>query len=216
MNLFDIVGPVMVGPSSSHTAGAAKIGFVARKLLGEPVQKAEIVFHGSFLSTGKGHGTDRAIVAGLLGYSVDDKRIPYSFEEAEKAGLQFKISGGDFGDVHPNTVGLTLFGSSGKVLHVMASSIGGGRIEICELDGLKAKFSAECPTLLVSNKDKPGLVACVAAELQKCHINIATMQVYRSGRGDLAMMVIECDEAIPDCAIASLRNLKGVEDLRYV
>lgn len=140
MNLLDIIGPVMVGPSSSHTAGAVKIGRVCHKLLAEKVVRADIYFHGSFLATGKGHGTDKAVVAGLLGMQVDDPAIPHSFEIAEREGLQFTLSGIDLGDVHPNSVKLELTGESGRTLEVIAASIGGGRIEICEIDGHCSKF----------------------------------------------------------------------------
>ena len=215
MNLFDIVGPVMVGPSSSHTAGAVKIGLVARTLLGEDVAKAEILFHGSFLATGKGHGTDKAIVAGLLGYTPDDKRIPNSLELAKQAGVSCVFGSIDLGDAHPNTVKLHLVGVSGKMMDMMAASVGGGRISVNEIDGMTAHFSAEYPTLIVRNEDKPGLVANVTALLQEYQINIATMQLYRSGRGDQAVMVIECDEQVPDCVAVALKQLDGVRDLTY-
>ena len=215
MNLFDIVGPVMVGPSSSHTAGAVKIGLVARTLLGEDVAKAEILFHGSFLATGKGHGTDKAIVAGLLGYTPDDKRIPNSLELAKQAGVNCVFGSIDLGDAHPNTVKLHLVGVSGKMMDMMAASVGGGRISVSEIDGMTAHFSAEYPTLIVRNEDKPGLVANVTALLQEYQINIATMQLYRSGRGDQAVMVIECDEQVPDCVAVALKQLDGVRDLTY-
>ena len=133
MNLLDIIGPVMVGPSSSHTAGAVKIGRVAQKLIAEKVIRADIFLHGSFLATGKGHGTDKALVAGLLGMTVDDPHIPYSFEIAKKEDLEFHISGIDLGDVHPNSVKLNLTGISGKKIEVIAASVGGGQIEICEI-----------------------------------------------------------------------------------
>lgn len=215
MNLFDIVGPVMVGPSSSHTAGAVKIGLVARTLLGEDVAKAEILFHGSFLATGKGHGTDKAIVAGLLGYTPDDKRIPNSLELAKQAGVSCVFGSIDLGDAHPNTVKLHLVGVSGKMMDMMAASVGGGRISVSEIDSMTAHFSAEYPTLIVRNEDKPGLVANVTALLQEYQINIATMQLYRSGRGDQAVMVIECDEQVPDCVAVALKQLDGVRDLTY-
>lgn len=215
MNLFDIVGPVMVGPSSSHTAGAVKIGLVARTLLGEDVAKAEILFHGSFLATGKGHGTDKAIVAGLLGYTPDDKRIPNSLELAKQAGVSCVFGSIDLGDAHPNTVKLHLVGISGKMMDMLAASVGGGRISVNEIDGMTAHFSAEYPTLIVRNEDKPGLVANVTALLQEYQINIATMQLYRSGRGDQAVMVIECDEQVPDCVAVALKQLDGVRDLTY-
>ena len=196
MNLLDIVGPVMVGPSSSHTAGAVKIGRVCRKLLAEEISKADIYFHGSFLATGKGHGTDKALIAGLLGMQVDDPLIPHSFEIAEKEGMQFTLGGIDLGDVHPNSVKMNLTGVSGRTLEVVAASIGGGRIQICEIDGLTANFSGDYPTLIVHNVDQPGHVTEVTSMLAHKSINIATVQLYREKRGGRAVMVIECDQSI--------------------
>lgn len=215
MNIFDIVGPVMVGPSSSHTAGAVRIGRVARKLLGEEVSKAEILFYGSFLATGKGHGTDKAIVAGLLGYESDDRRIPDSINEAEKQGMKLSFGKLDLADAHPNTVKLSLVGKTGKTLELLASSVGGGRIAVNEIDGMTAHFGADLPTLIIHNEDKPGLVAHVTALLEDYSINIATMQLYRSGRGDQAVMVIECDEHVATEVTEALKKLPGVNGVVY-
>ena len=165
MNLLDIIGPVMVGPSSSHTAGAVKIGRVSRKLLAEEVKEAKIYFHGSFLATGKGHGTDKALIAGLLGMQVDDPAIPDSFRIAGERGMDFSLEGIDLGDVHPNSVKMNLTGVSGRTLEVVAASIGGGRIQICELDGITANFSGDYPTLIVHNIDQPGHVTEVTSML---------------------------------------------------
>ena len=140
MNLFDILGPVMVGPSSSHTAGAVRIGYISGKLLQDHVVKAEILLHGSFATTGIGHGTDKALIAGLLGMQVDDPAIPDSFRIAGERGMDFSLEGIDLGDVHPNSVKMNLTGVSGRTLEVVAASIGGGRIQICELDGITANF----------------------------------------------------------------------------
>lgn len=216
MNLMDIIGPVMVGPSSSHTAGAAKIGRVSRRLIGERIVKAEIFFHGSFLATGKGHGTDRAIVAGLLGMKVDDQKIPHSFEIAAEQGMTFYIEGTDLGDVHPNSVKMHLTGESGRTLEVVAASIGGGSIQICELDGLKADFSGDYPTLIVHNIDKPGYVAEVTAVLAGEAVNIATMKLHRGSRGDNAVMVIECDQEISEKCIRLLEETKGILKVTYL
>ena len=140
MNSFDIIGPVMVGPSSSHTAGAVKIGNISQKLLGAPVRKADVFFHGSFLATGKGHGTDRALIAGLMGFPVDDPRIPDSFRYADESGMEYHLSGIDLGDVHPNSVKLLLSGE-GHSIEVVAASVGGGAIRVTEIDGLPANYS---------------------------------------------------------------------------
>lgn len=216
MNVFDVVGPVMVGPSSSHTAGAVRIGLAARKLMGEDIKNAEILLHGSFLATGHGHGTDLALVAGLLGMAVDDERIRDSFSIAKQRGISFRFGAIDLGDdMHPNSVKLLLQSVSGKRLEVLASSVGGGRIWISRIDGMKAGFSGEYPTLIVHNQDKPGYVAKVTSMLHEKSINSATMQLYRSGRGGHAVMVIECDEEVPRESVKWLEQLDGVEKVTY-
>lgn len=216
MNLFDILGPVMVGPSSSHTAGAVRIGFISRKLLQEKPVKAEIKLHGSFATTGLGHGTDRALIAGLLGMKPDDIRIPDSFGIAEKEELQFSFSNVNLKDVHPNTAVLKLTGENGRKLEVQAASIGGGRIMIHELDGIQVNFSAEKPTLIVHNLDQPGHVAEVTSMLSHKSVNIATMQLYRDKRGGYAVMVLEMDQAVPAEAIRWLEHLEGIIKVTYI
>lgn len=215
MNLFDIIGPVMVGPSSSHTAGAAKIGYVARKLMAEPIRKAEILLYGSFLATGKGHGTDCAIVAGLLGMEPDDTRIPQSMEYAKEAGMEVVFGKAHLKNGHPNSVVLNLVGVSGKTLSVVGESLGGSLINIASVDGRQANFSGERPTLIVHNKDIPGRVTYITGVLSDLSINIATMQLYRTGRGGNAVMIIECDEEIPKETLELLKQEKGVERLTY-
>ncbi len=215
MNIFDIVGPVMVGPSSSHTAGAVKIGYVSRKLLGENIREVHILLYGSFLATGRGHGTDRAIVAGLLGMLPDDDRVPYSMEEAEKQNMKVTFGEAVLKEAHPNTAVLQMKGESGRELEVVAASLGGGRIKICMIDGLDANFTAEHPTLIVHNQDQPGHVAEVTSMLSHKAINIATMQLYRDGRGGNAVMILECDKEIPEEAIKWLKHLEGVNKVTY-
>lgn len=215
MNIFDIVGPVMVGPSSSHTAGAVRIGFVARKLLGEPVKKAELLLYGSFLATGKGHGTDRALIAGLLGMQPDDERVPISFEEAKNAGMQFSFGEANLKDAHPNSVVLLLTGLSGKEIEIIGASLGGGRMKICKIDGYEANFCAEHPTLIVQNLDQPGCVATVTTMLSERGINIATLQLYRDSRGGDAVMVVECDREVPLDSIKWLEGQPGIDRVTY-
>lgn len=216
MNLFDILGPVMVGPSSSHTAGAARIGYVALRLLEDEPVKADIVLHGSFATTGVGHGTDKALVAGLLGMAPDDIRIPQSFELAKKNGLDFSFINKTLKDAHPNTAVLKLTGKNGKQLEIQAASIGGGRIMIHKLDGVSVVFSAEKPTLIVYNQDQPGYVAQVTTSLSQRNVNIATMNLYRDKRGGFAVMVIETDQKIPQEAIGMLEQLKGIRKVSYI
>lgn len=215
MNIFDIVGPVMVGPSSSHTAGAVRIGFVSRKLLGEPVKSVKLLLYGSFLATGKGHGTDRALVGGLLGMLPDDERIPFAFEEADRAGMEFTFGAANLKEAHPNSVILQMTGVSGKELEVIAASLGGGRMKICRLDGMEANFCAEYPTLIVQNQDQPGCVATVTTMLSKIGINIATLQLYRDSRGGDAVMVVECDREVPKDSVHWLKEQPGIDRVTY-
>ena len=210
MRLFDVLGPVMTGPSSSHTAGAVRIGQTARKLLGEPPVRAEILLHGSFAATGRGHGTDRALVAGLLGMQPDDEAIPRSFALARQAGLQFQVGTILLRGAHPNTALLRLYGAGGRKLEVVGASIGGGRINICQIDGITTNFGADHNTLIVDNQDTPGHVAAVTTSLSRHGINIATMQLYRSGAGGYAVMVLECDQPLPADLVEELRRQPGI------
>lgn len=210
MRLFDVLGPVMTGPSSSHTAGAVRIGLTARNLLGEAPKTAEILLHGSFAATGRGHGTDRALVAGLLGMLPDDERIPDSFSLAQQAGLDYTIGTVVLRGAHPNTALLRLEGVSDRKLEVMGASIGGGRINICQIDGITTNFGGDHNTLIVHNQDTPGHVAEVTTALAQRGINIATMQLYRSTAGGYAVMVLECDQPLPDALIAELRGMQGI------
>ncbi len=216
MNLFDILGPVMVGPSSSHTAGAVRIGYISGKLLQDHVVKAKILLHGSFATTGIGHGTDKALIAGLLGMRPDDIRIPMSFELAKKEGLQFEFSTITLKDAHPNTAVLQLTGEHGRKIEVQAASIGGGRIMIHKLDGIDVNFPAEKPTLIVHNVDRPGHVAQVTSMLAGKAVNIATLQLYRDKRGGYAVMVIETDQEVPEESVAWLEQLDGIIKVTYI
>lgn len=215
MNLFDILGPVMVGPSSSHTAGAVKIGYVSRKLMAQPIKRAQILLYGSFLATGKGHGTQLAIVAGLLGMKPDDSRIPHSFEYAKKEGMQIEIGEADLKEAHPNSVQLILTGKDNEKIEIVGESIGGSRINIASIDGLTANFSGDYPTLIVHNIDQPGHVAEVTSMLAHKSVNIATMQLYRKNRGGEAVMVVECDQEVPRESISWLAHLEGIQKVTY-
>ena len=216
MDIFDIIGPVMVGLSSSHTAGAVRVGDVGRSLGAGPVVKARIGLYGALWSTGKVHGTDRAIVAGLMGWEPDDRRIPGSLEYAGKAGVEISFYQADLKDAHPNTAVLHMTGAGGRELEVVAASIGGGRIRICEVDGLTVNVCGEHPTLIVHNLDQPGHVAEVTSMLSHKSVNIATLQLYRNARGGNAVMVLECDQEIPPESIKWLEHLEGVIKVTYL
>ena len=217
MNLFDILGPVMVGPSSSHTAGAVRIGRIARRLLGEDTPaRAQIGLSGSFAATGHGHGTDRAIVAGLLGMQPSDERIAVSFDVARQEGMAFSFSRATLPGEHPNTARLALTGRSGKTLTIVASSLGGGRIMVVEMNGLRANFSGDLPTLIVQNRDQPGHVSEVTSMLAHKGVNIATMQLYRDYPGGNAVMIIETDKAVPPEGIDWLERSEGITRVTFV
>ena len=215
MNLFDILGPVMVGPSSSHTAGAARIGLMARTLLGGEPVKAAIHLHGSFAETGTGHGTDKALVGGLLGMQPDDLRIPYAFSEADKVGMVFTIDKVDLRDAHPNTAVIEATNQEGKTLRIQASSLGGGRIEVNKLDGVDVSFSGAFNTLVIRNRDAHGVVASVTNILGQVHINVANMSVNRSKRGGDMLMVIETDHHLKPSLVEFLKELPGILSVTY-
>ncbi|WP_177917520.1 L-serine ammonia-lyase, iron-sulfur-dependent subunit beta [uncultured Eubacterium sp.] len=216
MNIFEILGPVMVGPSSSHTAGAVRIGYVCSKLMGERVISADIGLYGSFLLTGKGHGTPQAIVAGLLGMTPDDARIPDSFEIAKAQGLKFTIGEAKLKEAHPNSVLLRLKGENGKELEVIGESLGGSIINIAQIDGLPANISGDYPTLIASNMDVPGMVAKVSRVLYDADINIAQMHLYRASRGKNSVLIAECDQEIEDKTLNDIRDLDGIMKVSYL
>lgn len=217
MNLFDVMGPVMVGPSSSHTAGAVRIGRIARRLLGENTPaRAEIALSGSFAATGHGHGTDRAIVAGLLGMQPDDERIAVSFDLAQQEGMAVVFSRVSLSGEHPNTAHLHLTGHSGKALSIVASSLGGGRIMVVEMNGLRANFSGDLPTLIVQNRDQPGHVRDVSGVLADDGVNIATLHLYRDYPGGSAVMIIETDKTVPEESLDTLRAIRGITGVTFV
>lgn len=217
MNLFDILGPVMVGPSSSHTAGAVRIGRMARRLLGEgtPVM-AKITLSGSFAATGQGHGTDRALVAGLLGMQTDDERIPDSFAVAGQKGMGYVFASMNLTGEHPNTAKIELEGKRGGRLSMIASSLGGGRIMVVEMNGLRVSFSGDLPTLIVQNRDQPGHVRDVSDILARSGVNIATLHLYRDYPGGNAVMIIETDKVVKPEQLEQLRSIRGITGVTFV
>ena len=215
INIFDMMGPVMVGPSSSHTAGAARIGNMGRTLLGEEVARADIGLYGSFAETGFGHGTDRALLAGLLGMKPDDLRIPNAYEEANRAGMAYSFRTVELRDAHPNTALLELTGKSGKQLTLQASSIGGGAIVVNKIDGIDVNFTGDFNTLIVRNQDESGSVAAITSILSQVHINVANMSVNRHRRGGDALTVIETDQHIKPRQVEFLSELPGILSVTY-
>ena len=215
MDIFDILGPIMVGPSSSHTAGAVRIGNMARALLGGRPVKAHIHLHGSFAETGPGHGTDRAIVGGLMGMKPDDLRIPNAFEEARKEGMEYTIDEVELGEAHPNTALIEVWDKTGKELQIQCSSLGGGRIMVNRLDGIEVNFSGEYNTLVIRNQDTFGAIASVTGQLTAMRINVANMSLCRNRRGGDALMVIETDQHLRPEQVDTLRHLWDILSVTY-
>ena len=215
MDIFDMLGPIMVGPSSSHTAGAARIGNMVRALLGEEPVKAAIHLHGSFAETGSGHGTDRAILGGLMGFKPDDLRIPNAFDEAKEAGLSYEFDTVSLRDAHPNTAVVEVWNSADRHITVQACSLGGGRIMVNKIDGIDVNFNGEYNTLIVRSQDEHGTVAAVTSILNQMQINVANMSLCRHKRGGDTLMVIETDQHIKEQYVAFMRDLPGVLSLTY-
>lgn len=205
VSLFDVLGPVMVGPSSSHTAGACRLGLMARAILGCEPESARILLHGSFAATGEGHGTHLAIVGGLKGYTPDDLRLRHAFQHAQEAGMTWSFEKVDLGDeVHPNTAVMELEGQCDKV-SVGGASVGGGRIEVTRIDGLSVFLTGAYHTILVLADDVPGTIASISNIFAGDGVNLATMRVVRTGRRKLALMTIEADEPISTQALDRIR-----------
>ena len=216
MSVFDVIGPVMVGPSSSHTAGALRIARTVRKLARYKIVAAHFKLYGSFSQTYRGHGTDKALVAGILGFATDDLRIRDSFAIAKESGVEvsFEICDEE-NDFHPNTVEVTATGDNGVQLFVRGSSIGGGEIEITNINGFSLSFSGRYNAVIVTQKDEPGVVANIASVFERFGINIAYMSVYREGKGDNACSIIEIDGMPDDKFIQELANQPSISSVRY-
>ena len=210
MNVFDIIGPVMIGPSSSHTAGAARLGYVARKILGEQPVKAVIQLSGSFAQTYRGHGTDKALIAGIMGMHSDDERIRRSLALAEEEGLVYSFTAEDIRDAHPNTARIHLKGENGAECTIQGASIGGGNILITEIDGMEVSFTGQYNTLMVLHYDKPGTIAAVTNFMAYSGTNIGNFRLARKKKGGEAVMTIEVDGDVEESLIQSLRILPNV------
>lgn len=209
--VFDIVGPIMIGPSSSHTAGAVRLGLMARKILGEKVLKAGIQLHGSFAQTYRGHGTDKALIAGILGFAPDDERIVSALNIAKNQGVAYSFQTIKLEDAHPNTAIIHLTGETGRVAKVCGASVGGGNIMITNINGYAVELTGEYPALITIHRDKPGVITQVTQILARYAVNIAFMRVSRQNRGESAMMIMELDDEPADEVIDDCTNVYDVE-----
>ncbi len=207
ISVFDVIGPNMIGPSSSHTAGALRIALLAGKIAQGKIVKVRFILFGSFAKTYKGHGTDRALVAGILGYNTEDYRIRDSFQHAKEAGIDFSFETNETNtDVHPNTVEVVITTEDGTVTRVMGVSIGGGNAQLAQINGVDISLSGNYHTLFIKQIDTPGVVAHITKCLAECTINIAFMRLYRENKGENAYTIIEADEGIPQEVIAKVRE----------
>jgi len=213
---FDILGPIMIGPSSSHTAGAARLAKVAGTIAGNNIKKVEFLLHGSFAQTYKGHGTDKALVAGILNMDPWDENLKRSFEIAAENGIKLIFKETDLGDVHPNTVKFLITKEDGHVTEVTGSSIGGGNILVFDIDGQKVDFKGDKPTLLTQHKDLPGVISKISSLFYDENMNIGTMRVYRTGKGRTATMALETDTEIPEKIMNKIKQIEEIENVKFI
>lgn len=211
---FDILGPIMIGPSSSHTAGAAILGRIARKIVNSEFDKVEFCLHGSFAHTFRGHGTDKALVAGVLDMAPDDENLKNAIEIAENQGIKiiFKII--ELQDVHPNTAKMIFYNEGEVIGQIIGSSIGGGSIKITSVDGYKVDLTGEYPAVIIEQHDRKGVISSITKILAQNDCNIATMDVTRSSKGKDAFTIIQVDHAISEDVVAKLSQIENVISVR--
>lgn len=214
LSIFDVIGPNMIGPSSSHTAGAVSIALMARNLFSEEIKSVTFTLYGSFAKTYRGHGTDRALLGGILGFPTYDDRIRNAFQYAKEMGVSYRyIIDEQTVTNHPNTVDIDITGESGRKLSVRGESVGGGKIKIVRIDGIDVEFTGEYSTLIVKQIDKPGVVAHITQALSEQNVNIAFMRLFREDKGETAYTVVESDEPIPSQVLKRIRTNKNVSNL---
>lgn len=218
ISVFDVIGPNMVGPSSSHTAGAASIALLTKKMIGEKISKIKFTLYGSFAKTHKGHGTDKALVGGILGFETDDVRIRDSFSIAKEQGLDFEFvcNNEENEDIHPNTVDMDITGESGRRLTVRGESLGGGKVMLTRINGVKVQFTGEYHALIVIQRDHPGVVAGITSVLSSWDVNIAYLRVFREEKGGLAYTIVESDEEISEKAVDVIKKNPAIKDIMLV
>ena len=217
ISVFDVLGPNMIGPSSSHTAGAAVIAFLAQKMINGSLAKVTFILYGSFAKTYKGHGTDRALLGGIMGFSTDDMRIRDSYQIAHEKGLDFSfIPNEEETEVHPNTVDIHMENTSGQQMNIRGESLGGGKVRIVRINGVKVDFTGEYSAVIVMQQDKPGVVAHITKCLSERNVNIAFMRLFREKKGHTAYTIVESDGHLPEDIAEKLRENPNVNDVMIV
>ena len=217
ISVFDVLGPNMIGPSSSHTAGAAVIALLAQKMIAPPLVKVDFTLYGSFAKTYRGHGTDRALLGGIMGFSTDDTRIRDSFRIAQERGLAYRfIPNETETDIHPNTVDIRMENAAGQVMTIRGESLGGGKSHIVRINGVKVDFSGEYSSVIVVQNDKPGVVAHITKVISDHNVNIAFMRLFREAKGHTAYTIVESDEHLPEDIADVLRENPNIHDVMIV
>lgn len=217
LSMFDVIGPNMIGPSSSHTAGAVAIALMARKMFPEEIKKVTFTLYGSFAKTYRGHGTDRALLGGILGFSTDDERIRDAFEYAKEMQIDYQFVVDENTQTnHPNTADIELLGVNGYTLSIRGESIGGGKMKIVRINHIDVEFTGEYSTLIVHQQDKPGVVAHITQALSEQEVNIAFMRLFREDKGANAYTVVESDEPIPEEVLDKIRTNPNVDNLMLI
>ncbi len=216
ISIFDVIGPNMVGPSSSHTAGAAAISLIAKKMFDKDIKDVKFILYGSFAKTYKGHGTDKALLGGSLGFSSDDLRIRDSFDIAKDLGVTYSFEESNLELDHPNVVDVCMTSKCDEKMVVRGVSVGGGKIKIVSIDNIAVEFFGEYPTLIVEHLDTKGMIAFICNCLQDTNTNIAFMKVYRDAKGKKAHSIIECDEKIDKSIIETLKQNENINNVMLV
>lgn len=212
-SIFDVLGPVMIGPSSSHTAGAARLGKIARYIANKDIKSVKFFLHGSFSETYKGHGTNRALVAGILGMEPHDENLRFSLVIAKNKGIDIDFIKMDLGNVHPNTVKFEITSSNGNVTYVTGSSVGGGAVVITNVNGFDMRITGKYYTVITKYKDTKGVISNVTAIFSNNNINIASMKVKRKSKGNEASMIIESDDYISPTVLDKIRKLEVIDEV---
>ena len=217
ISAFDVIGPNMIGPSSSHTAGADVIGYLARKLAPGEIRKVTFRLYGSFAKTYHGHGTDKALLGGLLGFRSDDERIVKSFEIARERGIEFSfVPDFEETEVHPNTADILMECDNGKTMNIRGESLGGGKARVCRINGVEVDFTGQYHAMFVIQNDRPGVLAHITHCLSESLVNIAFMRLFREEKGNIAYTFAESDDPIPEDVVAAVRLNRNVHDVMLI
>ncbi len=217
ISVFDVIGPNMIGPSSSHTAGANTIGYLAQKLAPGEISKVTFTLYGSFAKTYRGHGTDRALLGGILGFRSDDERIVNSLELAKEQGVTYSFEPNfEETDLHPNTADIRIECTNGKTMEIRGESLGGGAARICRINGVEVDFSGKYHAMLVIQNDRPGVLAHITRCLSECSVNIAFLRLFREEKGNLAYTFAESDDPLPEELLETVKQNPNIHDVMLI